>query len=50
MKTPKEKGHRESMNIIWNIISEEKPTYWIHMEDDLSSLEGRVILLIVLHI
>ena len=34
MKTPNEKGHRESMNIIWNKLNEKKPTYWIHMEDD----------------
>jgi GR25 family glycosyltransferase involved in LPS biosynthesis len=29
-----EKGHRESMNIIWNKLKTLKPTYWIHMEDD----------------
>jgi GR25 family glycosyltransferase involved in LPS biosynthesis len=34
MKTPSEKGHRTSMNIIWNKLKEIKPTYWIHMEDD----------------
>lgn len=34
MKSPHEKGHRESMNIIWNKLNELKPTYWIHMEDD----------------
>ena len=34
LKTPEEKGHRESMNIIWNKLNELKPTYWIHMEDD----------------
>jgi len=34
MKTPEEKGHRQSMNIIWNKLNELKPTYWIHMEDD----------------
>jgi len=33
-KTPAEKGHRESMNIIWNKLHEVKPKYWIHMEDD----------------
>ena len=33
-KTPEEKGHRESMNIIWNKLNELKPKYWIHMEDD----------------
>jgi GR25 family glycosyltransferase involved in LPS biosynthesis len=34
MKSDSEKGHRESMNIIWNKLSELKPKYWIHMEDD----------------
>lgn len=34
MKTPSEKGHRESMNIIWNKLNALKPDYWIHMEDD----------------
>lgn len=34
MKTPEEKGHRESMNIIWNKLNELQPTYWIHLEDD----------------
>ena len=34
MKTIEEKGHRESMNIIWNKLDELKPTYWIHIEDD----------------
>lgn len=34
MKGPAEKGHRESMNIIWNKLKEIKPRYWIHMEDD----------------
>jgi len=34
MKTIEEKGHRKSMNIIWNKLNELKPTYWIHMEDD----------------
>jgi GR25 family glycosyltransferase involved in LPS biosynthesis len=34
MKTPEEKGHRASMNIIWNKLQTLKPTYWIHMEDD----------------
>jgi len=34
MKSENEKGHRESMNIIWNKLNEIKPTYWIHMEDD----------------
>lgn len=34
MKTCEEKGHRKSMNIIWDKLKETKPTYWIHMEDD----------------
>lgn len=33
-KKETEKGHRESMNIIWRKIKELQPTYWIHMEDD----------------
>jgi len=34
MKTASEKGHRNSMNIIWDKLKETKPKYWIHMEDD----------------
>ena len=34
MKTSKEKGHRKSMNIIYDKLQELKPRYWIHMEDD----------------
>lgn len=34
MKSSTEKGHRESMNIIWSKVAEVKPQYWIHMEDD----------------
>jgi GR25 family glycosyltransferase involved in LPS biosynthesis len=34
MKSESEKGHRESMNIIWKKLNELKPKYWIHMEDD----------------
>jgi GR25 family glycosyltransferase involved in LPS biosynthesis len=34
MKTPDKKGHRESMNIIWEKLNTLKPKYWIHMEDD----------------
>ncbi len=33
-KNENEKGHRNSMNIIWNKLNELKPKYWIHMEDD----------------
>jgi glycosyltransferase involved in cell wall biosynthesis len=34
MKGSTERGHRESMNIIWEKLAEVKPTYWIHLEDD----------------
>jgi len=34
MKSASEKGHRESMNVIWSKVCELQPTYWIHMEDD----------------
>ncbi len=34
MKRTCEKGHRTSMNIIYDKIQELKPTYWIHLEDD----------------
>lgn len=34
MKGPEERGHRESMNIIWDKLQEVRPTYWIHLEDD----------------
>ena len=34
MKSVEQKGHRESMNIIWNKLGEVKPDYWIHLEDD----------------
>ena len=34
MKNETEKGHRYSMNIIWNKLQSLKPTYWIHIEDD----------------
>jgi tetratricopeptide (TPR) repeat protein len=34
MKAADEKGHRESMNIIYEKLKEIQPTYWIHMEDD----------------
>ena len=33
-KTIDEKGHRLSMNIIFNKLNELKPQYWIHLEDD----------------
>jgi len=34
MKRKSEKGHRASMNIIYDKLKEVQPTYWIHMEDD----------------
>ena len=33
-KNESEKGHLNSMNIIWNKLNELKPKYWLHMEDD----------------
>jgi tetratricopeptide (TPR) repeat protein len=34
MKTDEEKGHRKSMNIIWEKLNILKPKYWLHIEDD----------------
>jgi len=34
MKGPEDKGHRESMNLIWDKLGQVKPKYWIHLEDD----------------
>jgi hypothetical protein len=34
MKRQSEKGHRASMNVIYDMLTTLKPTYWIHMEDD----------------
>jgi hypothetical protein len=34
MKRPEQKGHRESMNIIYAMLNRIRPKYWIHMEDD----------------
>lgn len=34
MKSANEKGHRESMNVIWKKVNELNPDYLIHMEDD----------------
>lgn len=34
MKNEEEKGHKQSMNIIYNKLKEQQPTYWIHIEDD----------------
>ena len=33
-KNSNEKGHRKSMNIIWDKLNLLKPKYWIHLEDD----------------
>lgn len=33
-KNTEEKGHRKSMNLIYDKLVELKPTYWIHVEDD----------------
>ena len=33
-KNESEKGHRNSMNIIWDKLNTTKPKYWLHMEDD----------------
>ena len=34
MKRQSEKGHRTSMNLIYDKLNELKPSFWIHMEDD----------------
>ena len=34
MKGPDQRGHMQSMNLIWARLAQIKPTYWIHMEDD----------------
>ena len=33
-KDKADKGHKKSMNIIWDKLVEKKPKFWIHMEDD----------------
>ena len=33
-KDENEKGHRSSMNMIWNILKTLRPKYWVHLEDD----------------
>jgi hypothetical protein len=33
-KNSGEKGHRQSMNIIWNKLNELKPRFYLHLEDD----------------
>ena len=33
-KNSGEKGHRQSMNIIWNKLNELKPKFYLHLEDD----------------
>jgi GR25 family glycosyltransferase involved in LPS biosynthesis len=34
LKKENDKGHRSSMNIIWDKLQAIKPKYWIHLEDD----------------
>ncbi len=34
MKSLNQKGHLQSMNLIYDILKKEIPTYWIHIEDD----------------
>ena len=41
MKTPQQKGHKQSMNIIYDKIKELKPKYWIHLEDDFMFIRRR---------
>jgi GR25 family glycosyltransferase involved in LPS biosynthesis len=33
-KNVDEKGHRQSMNIVWNKLNELKPKFYLHLEDD----------------
>lgn len=33
-KSQEKKGHIESMIMIWDLLNELRPTYWIHLEDD----------------
>ena len=33
-KNSDEKGHRQSMNMIWNKLNELKPKFYLHLEDD----------------
>lgn len=35
MKDVKEKGHKESMNIIYHYLKDLEAAYWIHIEDDM---------------
>jgi GR25 family glycosyltransferase involved in LPS biosynthesis len=41
MKKPAEKGHRASMNIIWDMLKRKGARYWIHLEDDFLFHESR---------
>jgi GR25 family glycosyltransferase involved in LPS biosynthesis len=34
MKSQSQKGHLESMNMIYDMLYKRNPTYWIHIEDD----------------
>ena len=38
-KNINEKGHKNSMNIIYSKLEELKPKYWIHLEDDFEFYE-----------
>ena len=38
-KNESEKGHKKSMNIIYDKLKEIKPKYWIHLEDDFEFYE-----------
>lgn len=33
-KRPEQKGHRGSMNVIYDLLVKHKPKYWLHLEDD----------------
>lgn len=41
MKTKNDKGHKNSMNIIFEKMRELKPKYWIHLEDDFMFVRER---------
>lgn len=34
MKSSSQRGHRQSMNMIWDMLREGSYTYWVHLEDD----------------
>ena len=41
MKNKADKGHKQSMNIIWNKLMESRAKYWIHLEDDFAFIRDR---------